>query len=340
MKPQARAGRAPDTIASTRGFVGVSEVPTDVRRQRGLSGRDDLAAYSRHTRRRPMKTEVAGRLTIAPREGGFGAEVTGVDLTAPLTEAIVEALEDALARHGVLWFPDQPLDHDQLETFTRLFGAFGDDPYVAPLAGRPHILEVRREPDETTSPFGGAWHSDWSFQETPPKATILHAKVIPPVGGDTLYADGVAAHEALSPAFRRMIEPLRAVHSAGRPYGQAGFYAREEGRKGMTILPSAKADQIWTHPLVRTQARTGARALFVNPVYTVGIEGFGEEEASALLGFLFRHMVQDRFVYRHRWAPNMLTMWDNRRLMHNATGGYDGHLRVLHRTTVAGEIPV
>jgi len=273
-------------------------------------------------------------------EGGFGAEVRGLDLAAPLADDVVEALEEAFARHGVLWFPDQPLTHDQLEAFTLRFGAFGWDPYVAPLADRPHILEVRRDPDETSSPFGGAWHSDWSFQETPPKATILHAKVVPPVGGDTLYADGVAAWEALSPSFQRMIEPLRAVHSARGPYGAEGFYANEKGRTGMTILPSPEADKTWSHPMVRTQPRSGAKALFINPIYTIGVEGFTEEKSSALLGHLYRHMVQERFVYRHRWAPNMLTMWDNRRLMHNATGGYDGHLRLMHRTTVAGERPV
>jgi len=286
-----------------------------------------------------MAGGVAG-LTINPRDGGFGAEVSGIDLAAPLAHEAVEALEDAFASHGVLWFPDQPLNHDQLEAFTQCFGVFGWDPFVAPLADRPHILEVRREPDETVSPFGGAWHSDWSFQETPPKATILHAKVIPPVGGDTLYADGVAAYEALSPAFRQMIAPLRMVHSAGGPYGAGGFYAKEEGRRSMTILPSAAADKTWTHPLVRTQPRSGVKALFANPVYTVGIEGFTKEESTALLAFLFHHMVDDRFVYRHKWAVNMLTMWDNRRLLHNATGGYDGHSRVLHRTTVAGERPV
>jgi len=266
--------------------------------------------------------------------------VTTLKLAASLADDVVEALEDAFARHGVLWFPDQPLTHDQLEAFTLRFGPFGWDPYVAPLADRPHIVEVRRDPDETASPFGGAWHSDWSFQETPPKATILHAKVVPPVGGDTLYADGVAAFEALSPSFQRMIEPLRTIHSAAGPYGADGFYANETGRTGMKILPSPEADKTWSHPLVRTQPRSGKKALFVNPIYTIGIEGFTREESSALLGHLYRHMVQEHFVYRHRWSPNMLTMWDNRRLMHNATGGYDGHLRMMHRTTVAGERPV
>lgn len=279
-------------------------------------------------------------LYISPQESGFGAEVKGVDLSRPLANDDLAAVKAAFWRHGVLWFPDQPLDHDQLEGFTQQFGAFGDDPYVAPLADRPHIMEVRREPDETASPFGSTWHSDWSFQETPPMATILHAKVVPPVGGDTLYADGIAAYDALSSTFQKMLEPLRAVHSAARPYGSKGFYAQEQGRKGMKILPSVEAEKTWTHPLVRTQVETGRKALFINPVYTIGIEGFTEAESTALLSFLFAHMTAEAFVYRHKWSEHMLTMWDNRRATHNATGGYDGHLRVMHRTTVRGEVPV
>jgi taurine dioxygenase len=283
--------------------------------------------------------ETTAKLTVIPNPGGFGAEVTGLDLSRPLPGTTLAAVKTAFLAHGVLWFPDQPLDHDQLEAFTLQLGAFGYDPYVAPLAGRPHILEVRREPDETARVFGGGWHSDWSFQETPPSATILHAKVVPPVGGDTLYADGVAAYEALSPAFRAMLAPLRTIHSAARPYGPSGFFAGEEGRKGMTILSSPEAEKTQVHPLVRTLL-DGRRALFVNPTYTLSIEGFSQAESDALLAFLVKHMLDERFIYRHRWAADMLTMWDNRRAMHNATGGYDGHLRVMHRTTVAGERPV
>ncbi|MFI4934041.1 MAG: TauD/TfdA dioxygenase family protein [Caulobacterales bacterium] len=284
-------------------------------------------------------TDNAARLAIRPNETGFGAEVTGLDLSRPLPGRTLSAVKAAFLAHGVLWFPDQPLTHDQLEAFTLQLGQFGYDPYVAPLADRPHILEVRREPDETTNPFGGAWHSDWSFQETPPAATILHAKVVPPMGGDTLYADGVAAYEALSPAFRRMIAPLKTIHSAVRPYGPSGSFAKEQGRKGMKILPSVEAEKRFLHPLVRTLT-DGRKSLFVNPTYTLSIEDFDEAESAAMLGFLFKHMTDERFVYRHRWSANMLTMWDNRRALHNATGGYDGHLRLMHRTTVAGERPL
>jgi taurine dioxygenase len=279
-------------------------------------------------------------IEVRPQDSGLGAEIRGVDLANPLPADDLAEIRAAFARHGVVWFPDQPLTHDQLEAFTLQLGEFGWDPYVAPLADRPHILEVRREPQETTAVFGGSWHSDWSFHETPPMATILHAKEVPPVGGDTLYADGRAAWDALSPTFQRMLEPLRAVHSAARPYGSQGFYAKEVGRIGMKILPSVEAEKAFTHPLVRTHPVSGRKALFVNPVYTIGVEGLTEAESGALLAFLFAHMTSDAFVYRHKWSANMLTMWDNRCLMHNATGGYDGHRRVMHRTTVAGERPV
>jgi taurine dioxygenase len=281
-----------------------------------------------------------GEVIVTPGPAVLGARIEGVDLSKPLPSPALAAVKRAFADHGVVWFPGQPLNHDQLEAFTLQFGDFGWDPYIAPLADRPHILEVKREAEETASVFGSFWHSDWSFQETPPAATILHSKVVPPVGGDTLFADGRAAWDALSPTFQRMLEPLRSVHSAARPYGSKGFYATETDRRGMKILPSVEADKAYTHPLVRTHPVTRRKSLFINPVYTIGIEGMTEAEGAALLAFLFKHMTDDAFVYRHRWSPNMLTMWDNRCLLHNATGGYDGHERVMHRTTVAGDRPV
>ncbi|HEY3798600.1 MAG TPA: TauD/TfdA family dioxygenase [Caulobacteraceae bacterium] len=283
--------------------------------------------------------DAPAKLHIAPNPTGFGAEVTGLDISRPLPQEVLAKVKAAFLAHGVLWFPAQPLDHDQLEAFTLQFGDFGWDPYVAPLADRPHILEVKREADEKSTVFGGGWHSDWSFQETPPAATILHAKVIPPVGGDTLYSDSIAAYEALSPAFREMLAPLRTIMSAARPYGPQGHFAREEGRKGMTILSSPTAEEERSHPLVR-RLDDGRRALFINPTYTIRIEGFSQPESEALLAFLFKHMLNEAFIYRHKWAVDMLTMWDNRRAMHNATGGYDGYQRVLHRTTVAGARPI
>jgi taurine dioxygenase len=278
-------------------------------------------------------------IEVRPEPHGFGARVTGVDLTRPLAARALAEVMAAWTRHSVLYFPDQPMSLEALERFTLEIGPFGLDPYIAPMEGHAHVLEVRREADETSSTFGAAWHSDWSFQFQPPSATILHGEVIPPVGGDTLFADGYRAWEALSPVMQAMLAPLRAIHSARRAYGPSGAYARESAKRAMRILVSDKADESLAHPLVRTHPASGRKSLYINPVYTLGIEGMTAEESAAILAFLYGHMTKDRFVYRHRWSRHMLAMWDNRCAMHTAEGGYDGHLRVMRRTTVAGETP-
>ena len=280
------------------------------------------------------------KIEIQPQPSGFGAEIRGVDLSRPLDAEALAAVKAAWARHGVVAFPDQPLSLEALEAFTRQIGPFGHDPFIAPMPGHPNVLELRREPDEKATNFGAGWHSDWSFQAEPPAATLLRSEVVPPVGGDTLFADCQAAYEALTPAYQAMLAPLRAVHTAAWAYGTKGVFARETEARTMKILVSPEADKTQAHPLVRTHPVTGKKALFVSPVYTHGIEGMTHAESASILKFLYDHMTQDPFVYRHRWKPGMLLMWDNRRTVHLAEGGYDGHLRVMHRTTVAGDRPI
>lgn len=279
---------------------------------------------------------------VKPNPSGFGAEITGLDLSRPLPPAQLAAVKQAFADHAVVWFPDQPLTHDELEAFTLQIGPFGVDPFIKPMEGRPHILELRREANETARNFGAGWHSDWSFQDTPPAATLLHSKMTPPVGGDTLYADGTRAYDDLSAVMKKLLDGLVAIHSAALPYGVKGLFAHEqagESDRTMQIIVSEEADKTHPHPLVRTHPVTCRKALYVSPVYTLGIEGMAEAESAAILGFLYKHMTQDKYVYRHHWRENMLTMWDNRCTLHFADGGYDGHLRVMHRTTVAGDVP-
>jgi taurine dioxygenase len=279
-------------------------------------------------------------ITVTPQPTGFGAEITGVDLAKPMPGPVLSEVKAAWARHGVVAFPGQPLSLDQLEAFTLQMGAFGKDPFIKPMPGRPNVLELRREPDEKATNFGAGWHSDWSFQDQPPAATILRSEVTPPVGGDTLFCDCARAYEALSPAMKGTLAPLLAIHSAARPYGTEGSFAKETATRTMQIITSKEAEKTCTHPLVRTHPVTGRKALFISPVYTVGIEELSGPETEALLGFLFKHMIQEQFIYRHRWRAGMVLMWDNRCTMHLAEGGYDGHLRLMHRTTVAGDTPV
>ena len=278
-------------------------------------------------------------MEIQPREDGFGAEIRDIDLSRPLEQDVCESISASWAKYGVVVFPDQRLEPEQLEAFTLSLGEFGQDPFIEPMPGHPNLLELRREPDEKAQNFGAAWHSDWSFQACPPAGTILHSKVVPPVGGDTLYADAHRAWEALSETMRDMLDGLRAIHSAAFAYGPKGVLARDVADRTMKIIISEEAEETMVHPLVRTHPVTGRKALFVNPVYTVAIEGMAPAENFTILKFLYDHMVQDTFVYRHHWQPDMLVLWDNRSTMHFAEGGYDGHLRVMHRTTLAGDRP-
>jgi len=285
--------------------------------------------------------ELAGRtLEVTPQPSGFGAEIRGVDLTRPVPPDVLAQVKAAWAKHGVVAFPDQPLSLEAQEAFTEQMGGFGHDPYIKPMAGHPNVLELRREPDEKATNFGAGWHSDWSFQEAPPAATLLHSKVVPPVGGDTLFVDACRAYEALSPVMQQVLAPLQAIHSARQSYGTQGVFAKDTKKRTMQIIVSEEADAALTHPLVRTHPVTGRKALFVSPVYTVGIAGMTEAEAKAILGYLFAHLTQEEFIYRHKWREQMLLMWDNRCTMHFAEGGYDGHLRLMHRTTVKGDVPV
>jgi taurine dioxygenase len=277
------------------------------------------------------------RIEVRPAKAALGAAVTGVDLSRPLDAGAIADIRAAWLDHLVLSFPGQPMTHDDLERFTRYFGDFGEDPFIAPLPERPHVIAVKREAHEKASVFAAAWHSDWSFQETPPAATILHSKTIPPVGGDTLFCNMYRAYDRLSQATQARIEGLRAVHSAGLAYAPDGVYGENDGPdRSMTIRPDPRAHDTRLHPVVKTHPETGRKALFVNPGYVRTIDGLSEEDAFLLLVELYEACHADDNVYRHHWEPDMLLMWDNRCTQHMATGGYDGHARLLHRTTVAG----
>ena len=234
----------------------------------------------------PDAAHLQTTLTVRPERHGFGAEVRGLDLSTELTPTLIAELRALWLEHQILYFPEQPLSHAALLRFAAGFGDFGENPYVESVAGQPHILEVRREPDETVSPFGASWHSDWSFQQSPPSATLLHAKIVPPVGGETLFADSYRAFESLDATLREDIMHLRALHSARRPYSHEG-YARSGGnQRSMNIVPGDDAWATRSHPIIRTHPETGRQALWINPVYTIAIENMSHARSEALLNRL------------------------------------------------------
>ncbi|MGN6495764.1 MAG: TauD/TfdA dioxygenase family protein [Tsuneonella sp.] len=274
-------------------------------------------------------------LAVVPSGDVCGASVTGVDLAGELGEDTVAAVRAAWLKHRVLAFPDQHLGDDALERFTVTMGGFGEDPFFAPIPGRTHIAAILREADETSPLFAENWHSDWSFLAKPPAGTCLAAVDIPPVGGDTLFADQIAAFAALPDERKDYLRTLTAIHSARGAYAPDGAYGKRDSGRSMAIRPDESARATQAHPLVRRHPETGEEGLFSCAGYIVGIEGMDDAEAHALLGELIQWQTRGEFVHRRRWSPGMVVLWDNRSVLHRATGGYEGHRRELHRTTIA-----
>ncbi|MFT7286933.1 MAG: taurine dioxygenase [Halieaceae bacterium] len=283
------------------------------------------------------------KLSISPSGQSCGATVRGVDLSQPLSSEMIAALRAAWLQHQVLSFPEQSLDDDALERFTQYFGSFGEDPFIAPIPGRQHVIAVERRADEQAPIFAEAWHSDWSFQANPPMGTCLFGLTVPPQGGDTLFANQYAALQALPPTLRQRIEGQTAIHSAKGGYAPDGLYGDSDAAtdRSMDIRPSTEAMATQSHPFIRPHNETRQESLFSCLGYIVGIEGMDDEAALELLMELYSWQTREDFVYTHRWEPGMLIMWDNRCLLHRATGGYEGFDRLLHRTTIgAADTPI
>ena len=276
-------------------------------------------------------------LTVTPSGAACGATITGVDLTQPLSDDLVAEIRSHWLEHKVVAFPNQPLAPEDLERFAQYFGEIGEDPFFGHIEGYPNICAIQRNADEKTTIFAEIFHTDWSFMAVPPAGTALFGITIPPEGGDTLFADQVKAFEEMPDDLREKFENLTAIHSAALGYAPDGAYGEEDQKQGrsMVIKPSEKARETCEHPLVRTHHETGKQALFSSVAYIKGFDGYSTEEGNALLGELYMYQTQEQFIYRHKWEKDMLVMWDNRSLLHAATGGYDGYDRLLHRVTIA-----
>ena len=273
-------------------------------------------------------------LNVTVQDAPCGALVRGLNLAQALAAGQVAEIRALWLRHQVLAFPDQPMTVADLERFATTIGPFSPDPFFQSIPGHPHVAQVKREADETSSIFADNWHSDWSFLERPPAGTLLYGNVIPPVGGDTLFANQYLAWETLPQDLKDRVGGLQGVHSARRGYSPQGRYGAADTGRSMAIKFDDSALRTQLQPVARTHPETGRVALYVSPGYTIAIDGLPEDEGQDLLQALFEHQGRDEFVYRHVWSQGMLLLWDNRCLVHAATGGYQGHRRLLHRITV------
>jgi taurine dioxygenase len=270
-------------------------------------------------------------LQIRRTAGALGAEISGVDLSRELPERTIAAIRQALVEHQVIFFRDQELTPAQQVAFGKRFGPLNIHPYVAGMAGQPEVMEIIKEPSDKIN-FGGGWHSDMSFLQTPAIGSILYAVELPEWGGDTLFASQAAAFDALSPGLQRTLEGLHAVHSASREYSAQGASAQKRGS-----MQVAEADGYvgeFVHPMVLVHPETGRKALYVNPAFTLRIDGWKTKESKALLDYLFDHCRFEAFTTRFRWAEGSVAFWDNRSVWHFALNDYPGQRRHMRRVTV------
>jgi len=278
---------------------------------------------------------------IRPFDAVVGAEVVGIDLARPLNPADFARVHQAHLDYGVLVFRDQQLTPEQHIAFSRRFGEL--QIHVLRqflLANHPEIFIISNIV-ENGEPVGLAdagkyWHSDLSYKEIPSLGSMLHAQELPAEGGDTLFASQQAAYEALSQEVKQTLAGQRAAHSYLARYDDEVF----AGIRRPTLTPEQIAEvKPAIHPVVRTHPETGRKGLFVNENFTTHILDIPEDESRQILAELFAHSARPEFIYRHQWQPHDLVFWDNRALIHLATGCPTHLRRRMHRTTIQGDVP-
>jgi taurine dioxygenase len=232
----------------------------------------------------------------------------------------------------VILFRNQSLTQEQHIAFARRWGDINVNRFFSSVVENPIIAEVRKEPDQETN-IGRNWHTDHSYDTVPALGSILYAREVPEFGGDTMFSSMYRAYETLSLGLRKTLENLNALHSSRHVFGAVnGRKPDQSGRIGNPELATQDA----VHPLIIKHPITGRKALYVNPVFTVQIEGWTKEESQSLLQYLYQHASQPDFTCRIRWEKDALAIWDNRATWHCALNDYQGQRRLMHRITIEG----
>lgn len=278
-------------------------------------------------------------IDVTPVAGAMGAEIAGVDLTGDLSNQAFDEIHRAFLEHHAIFFRDQDLTPQQQVAFGSRFGKPNIYPFVTGLADAPEIIEiVKTETDERN--FGGGWHSDTTYLDIPPIATVLYAREMPEAGGDTLFANSVAAYEALSDGLKETLDGMKAVYSAALG-GKGNRKELIKGNTGMKAQDVDQADEMAAiHPVIRTIPETGQKSLYVNQAHTTQFVGWTPEESKPLIDYLANHSVRPEFTCRLNWDVATLAIWDNRCAQHFAINDYHGVRRCVHRMTIEGEVPV
>ena len=273
-------------------------------------------------------------LDVRPIAGALGAEIHGINLASELDSGTVAAIRRAFLDHLVIFFRDQELPPERFLAFARRLGTPVEYPLVKGIDGYPEIIRVAKLEDETVN-FGGIWHSDTTYLEAPPMGTMLVAREVPPIGGDTLFANMYLAYETLSGGMKRLLEGLKGISTSVK----ADATRTREDRIKSDPTTQSRHEFVAEHPVVRTNPETGRKALYVNVAHTVRFAGMTEAESAPILGYLFQHQVRPEFTCRFAWRAGSLAFWDNRATQHNPVNDYHGYRRVMHRITLAGDRP-
>jgi taurine dioxygenase len=274
-------------------------------------------------------------LSIEPISPALGAIVSGVRLADPLEDAAQRQIEQALLDHHVLFFRDQRLTPTQQANFAARFG----DLHIHPIyPSSPEQREVIVLDTAVTDVRDNAiWHTDVTFLETPALGAVLAAKQLPPFGGDTLWASGIAAFEALSKPLQQLLDGLTATHDISKSFPQERFGATDADLA--RLEEARKKNPPRSHPVIRTHPVTGRKALFVSDGFTTRINELEPAESRAILDLLFAHFARPEFTVRWRWKENDVAFWDNRVTQHYAVDDYRPQRRVMHRATILGDKP-
>lgn len=271
---------------------------------------------------------------VHPITPAIGAEITGLDLSLPIEPTALAALRKVWLERKALFFRNQTLTPDQQLVFTRQFGEVEKYPFLPGIEGYPLIAPVLKLPHETVN-FGGVWHSDTTYLETPAAGATLYAMEIPPLGGDTLFANMTLAYETLPDEIKEQIRDLRAINSSAKADVTKTREDRIKDAGG--CVPRQEFQSI--HPVVRTHPETSEKILYVNEGHAVRFEGWTEEASRVLLHRLYQHQRKPEFQCRFRWSLGTLAMWDNRAAQHYPVNDYHGYRRLLHRVSLKGDRP-
>ena len=271
-------------------------------------------------------------IKVSPVSGAVGVEIQKVDLSKELTQSTFSEIRNAFIEHGLIFFRDQDMCPENFIKFAKRWGKININRFFKPVEGYEQIAEVSKEPDQSVN-IGGSWHTDHSYDLIPAMGSMLLAKEVPKIGGDTLFASMVKAYDNFSVGLKENLKNLRAVHSSRHVFGKQSGYAEDSNNR---IGNPDLATQDAIHPVIITHPESKRKALYVNPDFTLNFEGWTIEESKPLLDFLYSQATKKENTTRFKWEPGTIAFWDNRSTWHYALNDYQGERRLMHRITIEG----